>query len=216
MCLGLATTASLEAQTRRIALVPAEAPPGDFTDPQYVDSRGCAFMRAGSNGQTTWVPRFGDDRQPVCGMEPSQGYAATFPGPEPRPAVIEAPDEGETAIAAEESLLPAPEVAPATEEDFFTLRAAVHIPPRITVITQRGTVAQGGSGGGGNAPRATLTVIDNFSAVIYEPPEVAPHASAPVWRQARREVIVPVAAPPPPVPVLPGQTPDHQRVRQRG
>lgn len=61
------------AQTGRI---PTEIPPADYTLGQYVDSAGCVFIRAGSNGRTTWVPRFGDDRRPMCGFEPSLRGAA--------------------------------------------------------------------------------------------------------------------------------------------
>jgi|GEM_PF-1316811 len=51
--------------------VPAELPPPDFRGQQFVDSRGCLFMRAGPPGQTVWIPRVTRDGIPLCGNAPS-------------------------------------------------------------------------------------------------------------------------------------------------
>lgn len=50
---------------------PAEFPPASFTAEQYVDSRGCAFIRAGQGDVVDWVPRISRSRQPICGLPPS-------------------------------------------------------------------------------------------------------------------------------------------------
>jgi cell division septation protein DedD len=50
---------------------PAEPPPADFAADRYVDSTGCAFMRASQGGTLAWVPHLGADRKPVCDLPPS-------------------------------------------------------------------------------------------------------------------------------------------------
>ncbi|WP_431300855.1 SPOR domain-containing protein [Tabrizicola sp. BL-A-41-H6] len=50
---------------------PAETPPATFAGQQYVDSAGCLFLRAGSKGETVWVPRVARDGGVLCGFPPS-------------------------------------------------------------------------------------------------------------------------------------------------
>ena len=85
-------TTGVGAQNLRSAGPPAEFPPSSYAGKQYVDSRGCVYIRAGIDGATTWVPRVTRDRKQVCGYKPSLGgqqVASTAPArPAAKPEVI--------------------------------------------------------------------------------------------------------------------------------
>ncbi|WP_172794902.1 SPOR domain-containing protein [Loktanella sp. 3ANDIMAR09] len=70
--------------------VPAEFPPASYTASQYVDSRGCAFVRAGMDGRVTWVPRVDRRREQLCNFQPSLARSETSPTP-PQPAMQDLP-----------------------------------------------------------------------------------------------------------------------------
>lgn len=59
------------AQTTGETVTPAELPPSSFQGRQFVDSKGCVFIRAGIGGNTSWVPRVTRDRQQICGQKPT-------------------------------------------------------------------------------------------------------------------------------------------------
>lgn len=88
---GWAALAAVSAASAQSLAGPAEMPPAGYKGSQYVDSRGCVFLRAGIGGRTSWVPRVSRDRKALCG--PSRATAAreaaaavSAPAPRPQPA----------------------------------------------------------------------------------------------------------------------------------
>jgi hypothetical protein len=76
--LGAFGAGALHAQSFRNQ--PAEFPPSSYKGKQYVDSKGCVFIRAGIDGNVTWVPRVSRKREGVCGFKPSNvGSASAAP-----------------------------------------------------------------------------------------------------------------------------------------
>lgn len=81
---ALAAVTALAAIPAMAQGVPAETPPTSYRGDQYVDSRGCAFVRVGVGNAVDWVPRVGRDRRQICGQTPTGGVptaVATAPAP---------------------------------------------------------------------------------------------------------------------------------------
>lgn len=112
-------TLSAEAQglQAEAAVAPAEFPPASFTGNQYVDSRGCIFIRAGIDGNVTWVPRVTRSRQLICGYQPSLGSQAAA-------AAASAPAAPVTPPRAPVEITLAPELRPTAAPQPETVAAA--------------------------------------------------------------------------------------------
>lgn len=96
------------AQIRDDLAQPAEIPPSSYSGRQYVDSRGCIYIRAGIDGNVTWVPRVDRNRQVICGQSASGSGGGSRVAETPTPVRTEAPAP---AVAA-----PAPKPAPKPEQ----------------------------------------------------------------------------------------------------
>lgn len=172
---------------------PAELPPRSFQGRQYVDSRGCIFIRAGVGGATRWVPRVRRDRSVICGAQPSLPRAAQAATPQnapvPRPAPTPRATASATVTAAPAASAP-PTAAPATiqsTEPVIARAPAAAAPREITVAPepQRRATATAPAR---PAPRQTAAPQRKVAAPTTQQPRVASttrvqRATAPVFNE---------------------------------
>ncbi|WP_300012934.1 hypothetical protein [uncultured Roseobacter sp.] len=119
-------------------VAPKEFPPVNYRGRQYVDSAGCAFIRAGVDDAVQWVPRVTRDRRLICGLKP------TFTVREPAP---QAPAAGSQEVLVL-SPAPAPAVArPGVPKRTSTARGTSErrAEPNLvgTVVTPANAAAKG-------------------------------------------------------------------------
>lgn len=168
------------AQTVRNAETPAELPPAGFDGREYVDSRGCMYIRAGVDGNVTWVPRMTRDRQVVCGQTPTQQKPAL--------AAAAAQQEAQQAAAPVAVAEPAPAPAAPVPAPVATLRPAPR--PTADVGAPMPTVASVPAQPK-PSPRPAASRVTAAPAPVYSAPP-------PVVQAAPQQQVVRVAPVPQP------------------
>ncbi len=129
----------LNAKTLRSADGPAEFPPASYKGSQYVDSRGCVFIRAGIDGNVTWVPRVSRSRQQLCGAAPSigAGQAVQTAAAAPSKAVMLPDPDPDKADAKPAPLAAIAKPKPVTKPKPPVVARAVAPAPRPAPLLQR-------------------------------------------------------------------------------
>lgn len=125
---------SAQAATAQSNGLPAEIPPASYTANQYVDSNGCAFIRAGIGGGLSWVPRVNRSRSQLCSFQPSIAQTATIV-PQPAPASV--PEINIAAAPSSSASVGAPieTVASLTTRPTVNRTPAILTPQAVPVVT---------------------------------------------------------------------------------
>lgn len=132
---------------------PAELPPPGYNGQQYVDSRGCVFLRAGHGGREAWVPRVTRDRKQLCGYPPSGRAVETSEAPAPAPKPVAKAEPAPAPVPVPKPVAAKPVPAP----------AAAKAAPAVSSSKPASAPAGGGAA-------AKKTVVISADAIPAPPP----------------------------------------------
>lgn len=129
------------AKTMRQVRVPAEFPPASFKGKQYVDSRGCVFIRAGFGGKVTWVPRVNRQRNVYCSKQNKPSLSVSQLAGLGKKPVIADPVQKKPAVKKRIVRRAVVNSVPVAEP-VKVLRKPVHVAPKPVIGAQPVTVVQ--------------------------------------------------------------------------
>ena len=178
----------LHAQNLRNAEAPAEFPPASYKGAQYIDSKGCVYIRAGIDGNVTWVPRVNRQRKLICGQTPSLSTQAAQAA---RSAPQQSARQQVEQITIAPSAQPAPQAAPRTA----TAAPAPKPAPKTTTRTTTTATAQAERVRPAPTRRVVTVAPPTPKPVIVtpKPAPVAKAAPAPTPRRIARVQTQPAA-----------------------
>ncbi|MEQ9258781.1 MAG: hypothetical protein RIG84_06760 [Roseovarius sp.] len=156
-------------------IVPAEFPPASFDGRQYVDSKGCVFIRAGVDGAVSWIPRMTRGRQQVCGFQPTLSAQARQPEPAPVTASAPAPRVVASAPPPQPVRSAPPAMAPASYRSAPTPVAAPAAPTPLPKVVQEPVKSAGPCQGA--TPLSTQYINSTSRYPIRCGPQTAPHVT---------------------------------------
>lgn len=199
---------------------PANPPPASFKGQQFVDSRGCLFLRAGFGGQVAWVARVDRKHKPICGLVPmgsAEAQAAVTADMAPDRPAAAAPRPQTLAEAAPPVMAPPVMAPPAPRSPAAAaypadgratavagVRCYADAPrlERVAIVGGTALVCTPGDGATSGWRPPLLPQGQAAAAVVQLDPAMAPTQkasapNAPVMMPVRRQAVAPALPKPP-------------------